>query len=157
MQCDLCGERPAAVLASVEGSKVRACLGCARFGTVLGQISAPPARAPKATKAPLREPPAAAGPKKETLLLVRPDAGQLIKGARERLGLTQEELAKKLNEKASVLHHIECSRAAPSLDLARKFERALRLRLVEAYTEGSSEPQSRAASSLTIGDLLSGK
>ncbi len=157
MQCDLCGERPAAVLASVEGSKVRACQGCAHFGTVLGQISALPARAPKATKSALRGPPAAAGPKRETLLLVRPDAGQLIKGARERLGLTQEELAKKLNEKASVLHHVECGRAAPSLNLARKFERALRLRLVEAYTEGSSEPQSRAASSLTIGDLLSGK
>src|SRR3989338_7543315 len=114
MQCDLCGERPAAVLASIEGSKVRACQGCAHFGTVLGQISAPPARAPKAAKAAVRQPPAAAGgPKKETLVLVRPDAGQLIKGARERLGLTQEELAKKLNEKASVLHHVEGGRAPP--------------------------------------------
>lgn len=154
MQCDLCGAEDRLVLAQIEGSKLRACQKCAAYGKVLGTVAVPAAAPKKAPKASAAPPPSAA---RETLLLVRPDAGQLIKGARERLGLTQEELAKKLNEKASVLHHIECGRTPPSLDLARKFERALHLSLIEPYTDAPPEPRARGAAGLTIGDLLSEK
>jgi uncharacterized protein (TIGR00270 family) len=154
MQCDLCGKEAALVLAEIEGSRVRACPSCAAYGKVVGQVVAPPKRPLKGSApGPLK----ASNTHKETILMVRPDAGALIKAAREKRNLPQADLARLLNEKASVIHNVETGHGTLSLDLARKFERALRVRLVESYTEDGSATGAKDAEGLTIGDLLSPK
>lgn len=77
-----------------------------------------------------------------------------VKEAREKLGLTQAELAKKLKEKASVIQKIEAGKIVPDLRLAKELERALKIRIL---TSSGGEPQAaRILSdkpSSTLGDL----
>lgn len=82
------------------------------------------------------------------------DYNRRVKEAREKLGLTQEELAKKLKEKASVIQKIEAGKIVPDLRLARELERALKIRIL---TSSGSEPSAvrilTDKPSLTLGDL----
>ncbi|HID17717.1 TPA: TIGR00270 family protein [Candidatus Bathyarchaeota archaeon] len=82
------------------------------------------------------------------------DYNRKVKEAREKLGLTQEGLAKKLKEKASVIQKIEAGRIVPDLRLAKELERALRIRIL---TSSESEaPVVKAPIDkppLTLGDL----
>jgi putative transcription factor len=67
-----------------------------------------------------------------------PDYNAVVKKARERLGLTQEELGRRVGEKASVISKIETGRLRPSVMLARKLEHVLRIKLLESIEEVES-------------------
>jgi putative transcription factor len=54
---------------------------------------------------------------------------RLIKNARELRGLSQEELGKKINEKTSVISHLETGSMKPDDALARKLEHFLKIQL----------------------------
>lgn len=77
----------------------------------------------------------------------------IIHSKRQKLGLTQEEFAKRLNEKESLIHHIEQGKFCPPISLARKFEKMLGITLVEEVKNEVKFEKSSAAG-LTIGDLL---
>ena len=70
----------------------------------------------------------------EELTLV-PDYSTIVKRARERMKLTQEELGRLVGEKASVISKIETGRLRPSIALAKKLEHVLRVKLVESIEE----------------------
>ncbi len=53
----------------------------------------------------------------------------MIKTARESLGLSQEELGMKINEKPSVISHLETGSMKPEDSLARKLEHFLKIQL----------------------------
>jgi len=55
--------------------------------------------------------------------------GRLIKEAREKAGLTQAELAQKINEKHSLLRKIEHEEILPTDDVRRKIMRILKISL----------------------------
>lgn len=82
--------------------------------------------------------------------------GALIRSARERLGLTQEDLGKKVSEKSSTVHRLESESLAPSIALARKLERYLKVKLLEK--EGSEEeiagPAGSAEGGVTLGEVI---
>lgn len=59
------------------------------------------------------------------------DYGERVKNARERLGLTQEELALKINEKSSVIAKIERYEFRPDKNLIKKLEKFLGIKLTE--------------------------
>jgi len=67
---------------------------------------------------------------KEPLLELRFDYNKMIKQAREKLGLSQEQLGHKINEKPSVIKLLESGKLKPDDLLARKIEHALKLRLL---------------------------
>ena len=150
MLCEMCSVKQASVKADIEGAKLSVCEGCARYGKVLGRISSP---APAG-----KRPAAAAAPAKttETVQLIRGDYARIIKSARERLGLKQEDFAKRLMEKESLLHKVESGHMKPDLTLARKLERALKISLVEQVELESSpgHEEKNRKSGLTIGDLI---
>jgi putative transcription factor len=82
---------------------------------------------------------------------------QKIRQAREKLGLSHEELGKKTNEKVSLLKKIETGKMAPDNKLAAKLEYALKTKLLVPTTEEKvpktkSPKQSRRE--LTLGDLI---
>ncbi len=54
-----------------------------------------------------------------------------IKKARESKNLTIKDLALKINEKESLLHKIENKHIKPTLDLARKIENKLGIKIIE--------------------------
>ncbi len=109
-----------------------------------GRLAPPSSRAP---------PLAASG---ERLLIITEGFAGRIKEARERLGLKQEELAKRLRLKESQLHKYETGSQTPDLETARSLERALRITLVEEHEDGgfAAPGEGGAGGPLTIGDLL---
>ena len=60
-----------------------------------------------------------------------PDFGMRVKDAREKLGLKQEELARRINEKVSLLRKIERGEIVPDDRVRQKLERILNISLVE--------------------------
>ena len=76
----------------------------------------------------------------------------LIKNERTKRGLTQEELAKKLNEKASIIKRIEDG-WEPPINTIKKFERFFNIKLTEEMEEKQIENKSDRKE-LTIGDII---
>ena len=62
---------------------------------------------------------------------VREDYSKLIKEGRERLGLTQDELAKKIAENGTVVKLLEMKKFKPDQQMAKKLEELLSISLVE--------------------------
>ena len=83
------------------------------------------------------------------------DYATKIRVAREKLGLSHEDLGKKINEKASLLRHIETGRASPNNLLATKLEHALKITLMVPIADEKvqAEPK-KPAEGMTLGDLI---
>jgi len=76
----------------------------------------------------------------------------LVKNERTKRNLTQEELAKKLNEKESIIKRIEDG-WEPSLDVIKKLERFFNINLTEEIEEKQIEKKTDKTE-LTIGDIV---
>lgn len=80
-----------------------------------------------------------------------------VRQAREKMGLTHEDLGRKINEKVSVLRKIETRKIKPDDKIAAKLERALKIKLLMPAPEEKtsrtvfSKPSS---SGITLGDLM---
>jgi len=78
-----------------------------------------------------------------------------IREAREKLGLSHEELGKKINEKASVLSKLETGKMTPNNKLVSKLEHALKIKLLVPITkEKVTEIPKSPNRELTLGDLM---
>jgi putative transcription factor len=79
-----------------------------------------------------------------------------IRQAREKLGLSHEELGKKINEKASVLSKLETGKMTPNNMLVTKLEHALKIKLlVPIKEEKISQDMPRLPNrETTLGDLI---
>jgi putative transcription factor len=78
-----------------------------------------------------------------------------IRVAREKLGLSHEDLGKKINEKASLLRHIETGKASPNNQLANKLEHALKITLMVPIADEKVQTLPKASNEgLTLGDLI---
>jgi len=84
--------------------------------------------------------------------------GDVVRDARMKLGLTQEDLAKQLNEKLTVIKKIEAGEFKPPMDLAKRLERFLKVRLLEPVEEpsyvGSNKYPRKGEAGMSLGDLL---
>ncbi len=83
------------------------------------------------------------------------DYSSRVRRARERLGYTQRDLAMKAKIAESVIRRIELGELTPSIDLARKLERVLGIKLLEPVVETEEELGSSKKSDLylTLGDI----
>ncbi len=162
--CDLCGAEGVLYQAKVEGTVLTVCDTCKEHGEIVKRLPTSQELKQEAKREQRREAyvqpsldaaqtrqPAAKG---EVLLLVRPDFGGPIKQARERMGLKQEELAKRLRIKESQLTKYETGSKKPDLETARLLEKALQIRLVEQHIEEGSKTTTTDSGPLTIGDMI---
>jgi putative transcription factor len=87
------------------------------------------------------------------------DYDQRIRSARESRGLSQEELAGQLNEKASLIRKLERGDVLPSDGVQRKLERELDITLSESGgEEGDAEWSGGSATGgTTLGDVVKRK
>jgi putative transcription factor len=76
----------------------------------------------------------------------------LVKNERAKRNLTQEELAKKLNEKASLIKRVE-EGWEPPLNILKKLERFFNIELTEELEEKQIESKTDKTE-LTIGDVV---
>jgi putative transcription factor len=83
---------------------------------------------------------------------------QRIRSARESAGLSQEELAKELNEKASLIRKLEHGDTLPTDELQQKLESRLDVELSAGGGTGDTEWESDgSAGEYTLGDMVERK
>jgi len=142
--------------AIVEGTFLLLCDKCVKFGEAI-EIKQPPSALVEKRLAVTRTSRYASGQLagfKDDEAVVR-DYAVLIRRERERMGKTQEDVAKDLAEKVSVIQKIESGSIEPELKLAKKMEQYFRINIVRKL-EGSSEEVETpsSGSSMTIGDII---
>ncbi len=85
------------------------------------------------------------------------DYAERVRRARERLGLTQKELAQRVRVSENVIKRIEAGTLVPTIDLAQRLERVLGVKLLEPVVEEEVATGSRRGSRdefyLTLGDI----
>ena len=141
--CDLCGKRDELVNAYIEGTLLSVCGNCSKFGKVIPQNK-------KKEDVKIKKVKRTEGPVENIV----GDCASLIKNAREKRNLKQEDVAKAINEKLSLIQKIESGGIKPSIELATKIGKFFDIRLVE-ITENKDEGVKKTENSgLTIGDLI---
>ena len=85
------------------------------------------------------------------------DYDQRIREAREARGLSQEDLAKSLNEKASLIRKLERGDMLPSDDVRSKVESELGISLVEGEDADDTEWSGDSSTTTTLGDVVKRK
>ncbi len=140
MNCELCGKEIRHYHEVViDGATMKVCDDCARYGKEVRKQSS--FQAPKITKnviqAPISNPISHPTVKKRTSREIIDDDepvldfGKIIKKRREELGMSQEELAVKLQEKKNLLAKIEREEIKPDKATARKIEKILGVKIME--------------------------
>ncbi len=146
MKCDMCGSEGKLYRAIIEDAQLNVCHECSKFGKVTGVIQQIPDKTIQ--KDAKREPEA------ELMEIIVDDYTEKIRKKRESLGLKQKEFAKKLNEKESLVQKIESGHFEPSINLAKKIQKFLRIKLIEGHEEIYEKQKSVKTDSFTIGDLI---
>jgi putative transcription factor len=147
----MCGSNASLFLTKVEGTSLKLCEKCSKYGVVQKKIQDPLEIAKKKeTKLPLKK----TTPQVEEGVVS--NYSEVIKNAREKKGLKQEELAKKINEKESLLHKIESGHMEPPILLARKLEHFLGIKIVEEvkFQDYANVSPKAAYDTLTLGDVI---
>lgn len=130
-ECEICGAeiKGKVQYIAIGTSKLKVCKACARYGTVV--VEAKKVKAKIGSEQVLHREAKMRlyeqmdhdiGEERE----VAEGYGRKIKEAREKAGLKQAELAKRVNEKLSLLRKIENEEIMPSEEMRRKIERVLR-------------------------------
>jgi len=147
MQCDLCGAKTENLFrAIVEGTELNVCKDCAKYGKVIEKRPVKVEEKRQFTKP--------AEPEKEIIQVIVLDFAQRIKNKRESIGLKQKEFAKKISEKESLIHNLETGSFKPSISLAVKLEKFLKIKLVEEYEEEHKKSSEIKTEGFTVGDLI---
>lgn len=140
--CEMCGKGTELVVADIEGVELKVCAGCARFGTIRKRSDT----STVTLKTPQPESPS---------FKVIDHYSLLLRSAREQKGMTQEEFAKFLNEKESVVAHWEAGKAKPGIDAAQRAGKLLGIQFIERdETVAAKIESSKKADELTLGDFI---
>ena len=132
MECEICGSeiKGNAIRVTVEGTVLDVCGKCAHYGkpqdkwTPVSRKMTPTERV-IVTHRPKRD----VFDRLEDEII--PDYAQAIKKARESLGMTIEELASKMMEKATLIRKIEREELIPEDTVRKKLENTLNVKLTE--------------------------
>jgi putative transcription factor len=85
------------------------------------------------------------------------DYDEQIRAAREDEGLSREDLAKELNEKASLISKLERGDVLPSDDVRTKLEKRLGISLAEGSGDDGSDWETDSSMTQTLGDVVERK
>ena len=138
-ECEICGSKNADRKTKIDNAILTVCEKCVNFGE---EIKPPIVKIVKKQIPKLEEP-------EETL---KSNFNEVIRNSRERRKLKQEELAKKLNEKISVIKRVE-EGWEPTPSLISKLEKFFNIKLTEKPEEKKLEKKTNNEK-LTIGDVV---
>jgi putative transcription factor len=134
LSCDICGNSPIRAQILIEGAKMLACSRCMKGGKVIHYF-----REGDDSSEPLRAMPAKPLPKNAaTDEEIIENWGTAIRKARQKAGLTIEQLASRIMEKGNYMHAIESGRIMPTLETAKKIQKELKIILIEKPGSGPS-------------------
>jgi len=150
----------------IEGARLTVCIECSKHGKVISQeevvlqkqaaaaVTVSAARRPRLPLPVIHKKPMVANVQiTQELTEAYPNK---IRVAREKLGLTHEELGKRINEKASVLRNLEVGKMEPNNQLASKLEHMLKIKLLVPISEEKVPPPTAKSANqeLTLGDII---
>lgn len=146
--CEMCGKEGELVDAIVEGTMINVCINCSNYGKVI-TINQPVID----RKVEMKKETENAG----YVEVVVDNYSELVKKSREKKELKQEELAKAIAEKESVIHQLESGKLKPNFKLAQKLEVFLGIKILDKAELARKEEKEVdfRDSDLTIGDLIS--
>lgn len=150
MACEMCGSEKPLFICEIEGTRLKLCGECAKYGKIIKKAPVPELPKAKGLKKDLQTKEV----KEEPFLVINPNFPKLIKTAREKMGLNQEEAAKRLNEKVSMLHSLETGKHPPSMELTKKLEKFFHIRLIQEISDNAEWKSRAGTDQLTVGDLL---
>ena len=151
MVCEVCGkEIVRTIKVIIEGTQIDACPSCSRFGKKVNTAPIRPKTSWRPNKSPMYR-------RVKTSKDIVDDYHQRIRKKREEIGLTQEELGKKINEKASIINRLEATHMPPNEKLAKKIERTLGIQLFEDSHDEKVEDSYSFSDKFTLGDMIKKK
>ena len=150
MGCELCGSTGVLSNSIIEGVILKVCDRCSKHGKVIALTESLIESKVKNSKKIFRN-------LSESLISLKGQYGILIKNARIKLNLSQEELARKILIKESLLRGIENNKIEPSLALVKKLESFLSIRITEDINMDKPIKLEKKSGSFTIGDLVNGQ
>lgn len=170
VQCEMCGADTASpTTVIIEGAELDVCDDCADFGTEVESESTETTSTKYSTDSST-----ASGQSESTgrsggsnrsrqhdmfddMDEVVQDYDERIRNARETAGLSQEDLAKELNEKASLIRKLEHGANLPSDSVQGKLERRLDITLTEGGVEDTEWEGGASTGEYTLGDVVKRK
>ena len=153
MQCELCGKECECRLGIVDGVRMMLCPDCMKFGK---SVDVSP-RVSTVAKRPILERirrPAEKDIYKGMDKELVSGWNELIKNARDKKGLTREELGFRIGERTVTISKIENGDLRPSDKMIEKLEKELGIKLVEAVANASTLPHGSHPAGLTLGDFI---
>ena len=161
MRCEVCGHKIHGnpLTAEIEGARLTVCIECSKHGRILTrEETKPKAATPNQKAVPITAVPARKKPEAKVEITQEVVEGYPLKirQARERLGLSHEDLGKKINEKESVLRKLETGKMEPNDMLVTKLEHALKIKLLTPISQEEKKKETLKPPSreLTLGDLI---
>ena len=171
-QCEMCGaERASLTTTKVEGAELQLCDDCKDFGTEVRTSESGSSSSKYSTTSSSGKSSggssgtsgsSSSSPRRRRDMFddmdeIAADYDSIIREARESRGLSQEDLAKTLNEKASLIRKLERGSMLPSDAVRKKLERELSVSLVEGASDEDEEWSSDASTTTTLGDVVKRK
>ncbi len=173
VQCEMCGtETGSPKTVKIEGAELEVCDDCAEFGTEIKtqetsststkySTSSSSGTSSSSTSSAGGSSSSGGGRRRDMfdeMDEVVQDYDDRIRDARESKGLTQEELAKQLNEKASLIRKLERGDVLPSDSIQRKLERKLGIDLSMGGSDDDAEWSGGSSTGgTTLGDVVKRK
>jgi putative transcription factor len=153
MQCELCGKECECRLGIVDGVRMMLCPDCMKFGK---SVDVSP-RVSTVAKRPILERirrPAEKDIYKGMDKELVSGWNELIKNARDKKGLTREELGFRIGERTVTISKIENGDLRPSDKMIEKLEKELGIKLIEEVVSDSNLPHGSRPAGLTLGDFI---
>lgn len=154
MECDMCGRKiESYFLGKVEGVNMRLCERCSSHSKIIRK----PVQEETINKniPRLHNNPINTQNEEEVEESVVKDFAKIIRREREKRKMEQEEFAKLISEKVSILQRIEKGDYVPSINVVKRIARTLNIGLIEEVkTEGYIPLSSSKSYGLTLGDLI---
>ena len=139
MICEMCGKDGVTRAAYVEGTKLNVCQNCARFADDKGMGGTAQAPTAAVIEERLQRRERRMQSKdvyaNSSVELVD-DYGGVIRNARMKKGMDQEEFAASINEKKGIVAKLETNDLIPDEKLTKKIEKALNIKLTEVVGGG---------------------
>ncbi|MEM0493583.1 MAG: multiprotein bridging factor aMBF1 [Candidatus Thermoplasmatota archaeon] len=157
MPCEMCGnDHKGCKLGTVDGVKMMLCPDCIRYATGIEQIKTPQLNIQVTTQKKRDTRPA--GSEKDVFAKMEKelvsDWPVRIKTAREKKGLSREELGFRIGERTVTISKIEKGDLRPSDKMIEKLEKELGITLLEDVVKPSYQGTRSHSTGLTLGDFI---
>ena len=151
--CEMCGRTGEMLRALVEGVELSVCQICVKHGQLQKNQNLSSFRSAGYHQQGRRS--SSSPPRQEKEWKVVEDFFRLLRSARERSKLSQEDFAVLLQERESVVNKWEAGTVKPSLETAKKLQKLLGLTLVVVDEfVGEEIVSARKSDELTLGDFM---